>query len=125
MPCCLAVGMFAVPAGWALCWEASSPDASPRYSTRFPKPTGWMGRWTTSPSPIATMAGYTFGLLSTPGNGSSDAVLPIIECHSKHACVGGETSFQCFLGYADARCAWTHVPNSSQPTRPEPSLRTV
>jgi hypothetical protein len=51
------------------------------------------------------LAGYTFGWLSTPGNGSSDAVLPIVQCHSTLACAGGETSFQCFQGYADTRCA--------------------
>ena len=51
------------------------------------------------------LAGYTFGRLSTPGNGSSDAVLPIVQCHSPLACAGGETSFQCFQGYADTRCA--------------------
>ena len=51
------------------------------------------------------LAGYTFGRLSTPGNGPSDAVLPIVKCHSTLACAGGESSFQCFQGYADTRCA--------------------
>ena len=51
------------------------------------------------------LAGYTFGGLSAPGNGSSDAILPIVQCHSTLACAGGETSFQCFQGYADTRCA--------------------
>ena len=50
-------------------------------------------------------AGYTFGGLSTPGNGTSDAVLPIVECHSTLACAGGGTSFQCFPGYTDTRFA--------------------
>jgi hypothetical protein len=50
-------------------------------------------------------AGHTFGGLSTPGNGSSDAVLPIVECHSVQACVGGETSVQCAPGYVDTRYA--------------------
>jgi hypothetical protein len=51
------------------------------------------------------LAGYTFGGLSTPGNGSSGIVLPIVQCHSTLACAGGGTSFQCFQGYADTRCA--------------------
>jgi hypothetical protein len=70
------------------------------------------------------MAGYTFGALSTPGNGSSGAILPIVKCHSMHACVGGETSFQCFPGYVDTRCACKQAPNLLQPDWLEPSLCT-
>ncbi len=54
---------------------------------------------------IQVWAGYTFGGLSIPGNGSSDAILPIVECHSAEACIGGETSNQCFPGYVDTRSA--------------------
>jgi hypothetical protein len=53
-------------------------------------------------------AGYTFGNLSSPGNGTSEAVLPIVKCHSDRACRGGETHAQCFPGYADTRCADGH-----------------
>jgi hypothetical protein len=50
------------------------------------------------------LAGYTFGGLPTPSNGTSNAVLPIVECRSTRACVGGDTSLQCSPGYADTRC---------------------
>ena len=61
----------------------------------------------------AFWAGYTFGGLSTPGNGSSYAVLPIVQCHSTLACAGGDTSFQCLQGYADTRCS--HEPTARIP----------
>ena len=60
------------------------------------------------------LAGYTFGGLSTPGNGSSYGVLPIVQCHSTLACAGGDTSFQCLQGYADTRCS--HEPTASIPS---------
>jgi hypothetical protein len=39
----------------------------------------------------------------------SEIVLPIIRCHSKLACAGGETS-PCSPGYAGTRCACDHAP---------------
>ena len=63
------------------------------------------GEWSRTEFHVVFVAGHTFGGLSTPGNGSTDTVLPIVECHSMQACAGGETSFQCFPGYVDTRCA--------------------
>jgi hypothetical protein len=100
-------GLCSLSARFLLCREASSPSAPPRYSSLpacgAPKQGMNQVLW----------AGYTFGALSTQGNGSGDAVLPIVECHSMSACLGGETSLQCFQGYTDTRCACEQVPSTS------------
>jgi hypothetical protein len=68
-------------------------------------------------------AGYTFGRLLTPGNGTSSAVLPIVECHSKLACAGGQTSAQCFQGYTDTRLPHKPAPNLPRPVWLKAGLR--
>jgi hypothetical protein len=59
-------------------------------------------------------AGYTFGVLSKRGNGSSEAIVPIVKCHSKLACLGGETSL-CAGGYVDTRCRYKRLPPDRLP----------
>ena len=48
-------------------------------------------------------AGHTFGAVSTPSDGSTDAVLPVVECHVAEACLGGPDS-PCGDGYHGLRC---------------------
>ena len=48
-------------------------------------------------------AGYTFGALSIPSDGSNDAVLPVVKCHVAEACLGGPDSL-CGDGYHGLRC---------------------
>ena len=69
--------------------------------------------------------GYTFGGLSTPGNGSSESVLPIVKCHTVQACAGGETASQCSLGYFDRRCACKRPTKSGSRPAETLHLRTL
>ncbi len=48
-------------------------------------------------------AGHTFGALSTPSDGLSADVLPVVECHVAEACLGGPESL-CGDGYDGLRC---------------------